>query len=178
MKSLFREVLITLFVAVVVFFVLQTTIQSSVVVGGSMEPSFRDGQRLLINKAVYHFREPTRGDVIIFHPPYEYGRDYIKRVIGLPGDIVEIRLGTVYVNGHKLQEPYIKALPAYTLQPYKVKEDSYFVLGDNRNNSNDSHNGWIVPRQNVVGKAWLSIWPPDEWSLIADYQLQEQVGAK
>lgn len=178
MRSFIRETLLTILIAVVVFFALQTTIQSSIVVGSSMEPTFRDGQRLLVNKAVYRFGEPERGDVIILHPPYEFSRDYIKRLIGLPGDTVEIRGGAVFVNEHQLKEPYIKSPPSYTLPPFKVPENSYFVLGDNRNNSNDSHNGWTVPRQNLVGKAWVSIWPPDEWSLGANYPLQEQLGAR
>ncbi len=178
MKSFFREVVVTFAIAVAVFFLLQTTIQSSVVVGSSMEPSFQDGQRLIVNKAAYRFGEPSRGDIIIFHPPNEFGRDYIKRVIGLPGDTIEIKGGAVSVNGIAMKEPYIKASPYYDIPLYRVKEDSYFVLGDNRNNSNDSHNGWTVPRQNVIGKALLSIWPPDEWSLAPNYPLQEQVGSR
>ncbi len=98
-------------------------------------------------------------------------------MIGLPGDTIEIKGGLVYVNGHPLKEPYIKSQPSYALSPFKVPVDSYFVLGDNRNNSNDSHNGWTVPRQNVVGKAWVSIWPPDEWNLGSSYPLQEQLGS-
>lgn len=178
MKNFVRETVVILALAIVVFLVLQTTIQSSVVVGSSMEPTFQEGQRLLINKAVYHFGEPSRGDVIIFHPPYDNGKDYIKRIIGLPGDTIEIRGGAVYINGARLQEPYIKAAPMYSLSPYRVQQNSYFVLGDNRNNSNDSHNGWTVPRQNLIGKAWLSIWPPKEWRTAANYPLQEQLSHK
>ncbi len=178
MRAFLREFFITLFIAVAVFFALQTTIQSSVVVGSSMEPSFEDGQRLIINKAVFHLREPERGEVIIFHPPYEFGRDYIKRVIGLPDDLIEIKTGTVYVNGVKLQEPYIKSPPAYTFGPFRVQPNTYFVLGDNRNNSNDSRNGWTVPRQNLIGKAWLSIWPPNDWRVVTDYPMSPEIGSK
>ncbi len=143
-----------------------------------MEPSLQDGQQLLINKVVYYFREPERGDVIILHPPPPYSpkaTPFIKRIIALPGDTIEVKNGEVYVNGSKLDEPYIKESPTYNLQQKKIPENEYFVLGDNRNNANDSHNGWTVPRQNIIGKAWLSIWPPGEWGLVPNYSLNEQL---
>ena len=177
MKGFLREILATLVLAVVIFLLLQTTIQSSVVVGSSMEPDLKDGQRLLINKVVYTFDEPQRGDVIVFNSPNNSQTDFIKRIIGLSGDTIEIKKGTVSVNGSKLYEPYIADPPSYTLQPYKVQENNYFVLGDNRNRSNDSHNGWTVPHQNIIGKAWLSIWPPSEWGLVSNYPLQEQLAS-
>ena len=83
-------------------------------------------------------------------------------------------MGAVYVNGSQLDEPYIKTSPNYTFSQQKILENEYFVLGDNRNNSNDSHNGWTVPRQNIIGKAWLSIWPPSEWRLVPSYPLQDE----
>jgi signal peptidase I len=140
-----------------------------------MEPNLHDGQRLLVSKVVYFFREPKAGEVVVFQPPNNGRADYIKRIIAGPGDIVEIKSGVVYVNGSPLDEPYIKAEPGYTYSPEEIPENSYFVLGDNRNNSNDSHNGWTVPRQNIVGKAWLSIWPPSQWGVIAAYPLAEQL---
>lgn len=175
MKTFFREFLITLILAVVVFFLLQTTIQTFVVVGVSMDPSLQDGQRLLVNKVVYYLHEPERGDVIVFQPFNDRRADYIKRTIALPGDTVEVKKGAVYVNDSQLNEPYIKNPPNYTTEQQKIPGDNYFVLGDNRNNSDDSHNGWVVPRENIVGKAWLSIWPPDKWGLIPNYSLEEQL---
>jgi signal peptidase I len=139
-----------------------------------MEPSLHDGQRLLINKAVYFFREPEAGEVIVFKAPKNPRDEYIKRIVASPGNTVEIKMGVVYVNGSPLDEPYIKDQPSYTLQAKKVPENEYFVLGDNRNNSNDSHKGWTVPRQNIVGKAWLVIWPPGQWGLVTSYPLAEQ----
>lgn len=159
--------------AVAVFLLIQFTIQSSIVVGHSMEPSLSDGQRLLISKATFFFREPQIGEVIVFRPPNKEQPDYIKRVIAGPGDTVEIKAGVVYVNGSPLDEPYIKDHPYYTLPPTEVPEDNYFVLGDNRNNSNDSHNHWTVPREDIIGKAWLSIWPPGEWGVVTSYLLPE-----
>ncbi len=145
-----------------------------------MEPSLQDRQQLLINKVVYYFHEPERGDIIILHPPPPYSpkaTPFIKRIIALPGDTIEVKNRAVYVNSSKLDEPYIKEPPAYNFQQKKIPENEYFVLGDNRNNTNDSHNGWTVPRQNIIGKAWVSIWPPGEWSLILNYSLNEQLAS-
>jgi len=177
MKAFLREILVTLILAIVVFFALQATVQSFIVVGSSMEPGLYAGQRLLIIKVAYAFGEPERGDIIVFHPPDNRQVDYIKRTIALPGDTIEVKEEAIYVNGSQLNEPYIKDHPKYTIQEQKIPGNEYFVLGDNRNNSNDSHNGWTVPRQNIIGKAWLSIWPPDEWGLVPNYPLQRQLGS-
>ena len=178
MKAFLRDTLLIIVAAVVISLLIQTTIQKSSVNGYSMEPSFQDEQQLLINKVVYYLHEPERGDVVIFHPPPPYNSEttpFIKRIIALPGDIIEIKNGAVYVNGLKLDEPYIKEPPAYNFQQKKIPENEYFVLGDNRNSASDSHNGWTVPRQNIIGKAWLSIWPLGEWGLVPNYSLNEQL---
>ncbi|MBI2869551.1 MAG: signal peptidase I [Chloroflexi bacterium] len=176
MKAFFREIVITAALAVAIFVLVQGTVQTFVVIGQSMQPNFETGQRLIVNKAVYAFREPVRGEVVVFEPPNN-GRqeDYIKRVIGLPGDTIEIKKGKVYINDAPVNEPYIASPPDYTVARLKIPEDSYFVLGDNRGNSNDSHNGWVVPRQNLVGKVWISIWPPGRWGIIPGFPLQEQL---
>ncbi len=171
MKGFVRELVITVGLAIVIFLVLQTTIQSSIVLGSSMEPNLENGQRLIINKAVYHFRAPERGEIVILHPPIEPQKEYVKRVIGLPGDTVEIHNGVVYVNGKALAEPYITDAPRYNLAPIKVPANNYFVLGDNRNNSNDSHEGWTVTSQGIVGEAWLRIWPLGEMGTVWNYPL-------
>ena len=177
MRTFLREVLIVIAVAIAVFIVSRTAIQSFVVVGISMEPSFEEGQRLIINRAVYRFREPARGDVIVFHPPNNQRTDYIKRIIALPGDTIEIKGEAVYVNGSQLYEPYIKDSPGYTLPQTEIPDNNYFVLGDNRNHSNDSHNDWTVERTDIIGKVWLSIWPPSEWGLAPNYPLQQQLAS-
>lgn len=177
MKAFLREILITAILAVVMFFTIQATVETFIVIGPSMMPSFESGQRLIVNKVVYRFREPERGDVIVFASPNGLHEDYIKRIIALPGDIVEIKNKSVFVNGSKLSESYIKNPPSYTLGELEIAENSYFVLGDNRDNSNDSHRGWVVPRQNIVGKAWLIIWPYGKWGLVPDYPLQEQLAS-
>jgi signal peptidase I len=175
MRFFLREVLGTILLAVVIFLLLQATVQSFIVVGSSMEPSLHSGQRLLIVKASYIFHQPEWGDIVVFRSPNNREDDYIKRIIALPGDMVEIKMDVVYVNGSPLDESYIKEQPNYSLPPQKIPENEYFVLGDNRNNSNDSHKGWTVPRQNIIGKAWLSIWPPGQWGLVTTYSLQEQL---
>ena len=177
MKAFFREIVITIILAVVVFFLIQATVGSFIVIGISMEPSFHSGQRLLVSKVTYRLHEPERGDAIVFQPADSQQGDYIKRIIALPGDTVEIKKGAVYVNSTKLDEPYIKSSPRYTTEQKIIPANNYFVLGDNRNNSNDSHNGWVVPRQKIVGKVWLSIWPPTEWEVVPDYSLTEQLAS-
>ncbi|MDD4860266.1 MAG: signal peptidase I [Dehalococcoidales bacterium] len=176
MKSFFKEVLITLVMAAIICVGFRVSLQTFGIFMTSMEPNFHEGQRLLVNKVAYVFGEPQRGDVVIFHAPGN-GGDYIKRVIGLPGDSVQIRNRAVYVNGTRLDEPYIMDPPTYTLDKMTVPQDEYFVLGDNRNNSNDSHRGWTVPRADIIGKAWLSTWPPESWGIVPNYPLGQQLTA-
>lgn len=134
---------------------------------GSMEPTLEINDRLVIEKISYHFNPPVRGDIVVFWPPESLTqpgkrRDaFIKRVIGLPGDTVEIKNGTVFVNGEGLQEDYIKAEPEYIWGPETVPADHYLVLGDNRNSSFDSHSWGFVPRENIIGRAVVRFWPPD-----------------
>lgn len=133
---------------------------------GSMEPTLEINDRLVVEKISYYFNPPERGDIVVFWPPDELfpegkRRDaFIKRVIGLPGDTVEITGGTVYINGNPLEEDYIKAEPNYVWGPEKVPDDSYLVLGDNRNSSFDSHSWGFVPAENIIGKAVVRFWPP------------------
>ncbi|MFH1002874.1 MAG: signal peptidase I [Chloroflexota bacterium] len=181
MKAFFRDTIATLVLALVLFFTLQATLQSFIVIGYSMEPSFHEAQRIMVNRIVYRLHDPQRGDVIVFQAPNGQNGDYIKRVIGLPGESVEIRDGTVYIRRDgqtfSLDEPYIKSTPSYNYHGGVIPANEYFVLGDNRNNSNDSHNGWLAARNDIIGKAWLSIWPPDEWGLAPNYALTPQVAS-
>jgi len=169
------EMLVTLVVAVVAFLLLQITVQSSIVVGNSMLPNLENGQRLLVSKVSYTFHEPERGDVIVFRPSNGRTSEFIKRVIALPGDTIEIKDGVVFVNDQPLDEPYIASPPHYSLNKIEVQPDDYFVLGDNRNNSNDSHKGVHAYKKNIVGKAWLSIWPPRDWGVAPNRDLSEQL---
>ena len=133
---------------------------------GSMEPTLEINDRLVVEKISYHFNPPERGDIVVFWPPdnlFPEGkrRDaFIKRIIGLPGDTVEVAEGRVIRNGEVLEEDYIKAEPTYTWGPETVPEGSLLVLGDNRNSSYDSHSWGFVPVENVIGKAIVRFWPP------------------
>jgi signal peptidase I len=133
--------------------------------GYSMEPTLHSGEFVIVNKLAYKLGEPQHGDVIVFRYPRDPEQEYIKRVIGLPGDVVQVRNGQLYVNDQLVDEPYIAAAPNYTMT-WDVPEDSLFVLGDNRNRSSDSHSWGPVPLDYVIGRAFLVYWPPEEWGLI------------
>lgn len=179
LRTFLREVLGTLLLAVAIFLLIQATVQPSVVIGSSMEPNLQHGQRVLISKVAYLFHEPERGDIVVFNPPENFASedDYIKRIIGLPGEVIEIKEGKVYIHqedGNVLildEAEYIDIPATYSFLSETIPPDKYFVLGDNRNNSNDSHGGWMVLRQDIVGKAWLSIWPAATWGLAPNYSL-------
>ncbi|NJN96699.1 MAG: signal peptidase I [Anaerolineales bacterium] len=170
-----REVGETIILTLIIFFLIQTVIRNFRVVGTSMVDNLHDGQYLIIDKLSYNsfvtgvlqMGGPQRGDVIVFEPPNRPGEDYVKRVIGLPGETVEIRAGQVFINGEPLVEPFQPMPGTYTMpNAVTVPNGQVFVLGDNRNNSNDSHNWGTLPLENIVGRAWLSYWPPNEWGVI------------
>lgn len=125
----------------------------------------------MVSKATYSFGEPQRGDIIVLHDPQDPNTDLIKRIIALPGDTVEVKDNTVFVNGTALVEPYVMEPPHYFMLPKEIPAGEYFVLGDNRNNSSDSHRGWTLPRKNIIGKAWITYWPPYRWRAMKHYNL-------
>lgn len=185
--AVIREVGETIILTLIIFFLIQTVIRNFRVVGTSMVDNLHDGQYLIIDKVSYNplvtdllkIGGPQRGDVIVFEPPNRPGEDYVKRIIGLPGEQVEIRAGQVYINGIPLAEPFKPNPGSYTMpNPMVVPEGQVFVLGDNRNNSNDSHNWGTLPMENIVGRAWLSYWPPTEWGVIPRDEPTEQATLK
>jgi signal peptidase I len=166
-----REILIILLIFLVVFTVVQLSLQSFRVDGPSMEPTFEDGQFLMINKLTYRFQSPHRGDVIVFWPPFHSEYPFIKRVVGLPGELVEIRNGKIFIDGVLYEEePTMQVTPRTT--SVLVPEDRYFVLGDNRDDSRDSSEGWTVPESNIIGKTWVCYWPPSDWGLTPGYSYE------
>ncbi len=165
-RSVARELLETVVLTLVIFLLVRTVIQNFRVEGMSMEPNFHDGQFLLINKLAYRLGEPQRGDVIVFRYPLDPSRDFIKRVIGLPGETVEIRNGQVYINNQFIDDPAAVNEASYNLSPTVLGPEELFVLGDNRPNSSDSHSWGTLPADLVIGKVVLSYWPPGDWGLV------------
>ena len=160
-----REIVETVLLTVAIFLVVNAATGRFRIEGDSMEPNLHNGEYVLIDKISYLLHSLDRGDVIVFTPPNNE-RDYIKRVIGLPGDTVEIKDGRVYVNGVVLDEPYLKSRINNDMPARMVEKGRYFVLGDNRNNSSDSRSFGTITPQSIVGRAWLVYWPPSDWSTV------------
>ncbi len=181
MRSTIRELFETIILALVIFLGLQFSMGNYRVEGSSMSPTLKAGEYLLVNKLVYtrierenlpfvdpdenadayQFERPKRGDVIIFEFPNNPERDFVKRVIGIPGDIVEIHEGQVWVNEIPINEPYVTHRDSRYYYKQSIPSGFYYVLGDNRMSSNDSRDWGLVPVENIIGKAWVRFWPLD-----------------
>lgn len=175
-RSWARELIETAVLTIAIFLIVRTALQNFKVEGDSMWPTLHNGEYILVNKVDYFIHSPHRGDIIVFNatPADQPDKDFIKRVIGLPGESIAIHGGSVWVNGKKLIEPYEAQKPTYTWplggasgcpstytkQGCMVPSGDYFVLGDNRNNSEDSHLWGFLPKHYIIGKAWVSYWPP------------------
>ena len=189
-RALVWEIVQTVLLTIAIFLAVRSVVQNFRVEGASMDPTLHSGQYLLINKVTYAradgtvldrfvddttpndeanyiFGGPQRGDIIVFRSPGQADKDFIKRVIALPGETVRIQNGQVFVNGRRIDESYVKHRATYDLEQKNVPPGAYFVLGDNRPNSSDSHLGWIVPADNVIGRAWVSYWPPTYWGVMS-----------
>jgi signal peptidase I len=156
----------TVLLSILLFLAINTISARIRVESISMQPTLYDGDFVVVNKLAYKIGSPTRGDIVIFrYPPDPNKEPYIKRIIGLPGDVVGARNQTIYINGVALDEPYISAPPSYNGE-WIVPEDSIFVLGDNRNHSSDSHSWGMVPIDNVLGKALVVYLPVAHWQVL------------
>ncbi len=167
------EILKTLGLSAVLAFGIRTFVaEARYIPSRSMVPTLQVDDRLIVDKVSYRFKDPQRGDIVVFMPPDEASvvctgpnaastsKDaYIKRIIALPGETVEVKEGRVFVNGQALQEDYLQEVPEYQYGPRVVPANSYLVLGDNRNNSCDSHYWGFVPRENIIGRAIVRFWP-------------------
>jgi len=172
MKYILKEIFPLLIMAVAIYFGTHVIFQQHIIEQTSMTPTLVEGQRIFINKLV---DKPDRGDIIVFNnPDNQKNTLLVKRVIGLPGEEIAVRSGVVYINNSPLTEAYISEMPHYTLPIQTVPDREYFVLGDNRNVSRDSHMGWTVPQDDIIGKACLSIWPLDHLGLIPDYAYADE----
>ena len=165
LKRIVLDILETLILAVVLYFGINAVSVRVRVDGFSMNPTLQDGEYILINRLAYKLGDPVRGDIVVFRFPMDPNQDLIKRVIGLPGESITVQDGKVMINGIPLEEPYIAAPPIYN-DTWVVPEGQLFVLGDNRNESKDSHEWGFLPLENVVGRAILIYWPPPEWQVI------------
>ncbi len=189
------EIVQTVLLALVLFLIIRNFIQNYRVENISMEPNFHEGQFLIINRFAYcpglHLDVPVvnlrlekawclwtpkRGDVIVFHYPPDPSKDFIKRVIGLPGETVEVRDGRVYINGELMSEPFGPNPGSYSAPPMTLPPGQVYVMGDNRNSSSDSHVWGPVPMKDVVGRAVLRYWPPSKWSVISQWSFPELGG--
>lgn len=165
LKQFFVDLLETIILAVVLFFAINAVSARVRVDGFSMVPTLQNGEYVLVNRLAFRNKLPEYGDIIVFASPQVSDLDLIKRVIGLPGDRIRISGGVVQVNDQVLEEPYIAAAPIYNGE-WNVPKGNLFVLGDNRNDSSDSHAWGLLPIENVIGKAVLIYWPIPEWTLI------------
>jgi signal peptidase I len=165
LRSWGRDLIIALSLAIVIIIFFYQPVK---VEGTSMTPLISDQERIFINKFVYRFEPIERGDVVVFWYPLDRSKSFIKRVVGLPEDIVEIREGQVYLNGKLLPEPYIPPESADfgTLSPTRIPAGEYFVMGDHRTSSNDSRIFGPVPRNFIYGKAVFAYWPVDHFGSI------------
>ena len=185
------EILQTVLLTLIIFLAVRAVVQNFKVEGASMEPTLHSGQYLLINKVGYArwqglplvgmfnrngspddpgyiFAAPQRGDIVVFRSPVQPDKDFIKRVIAVPGDTIEIRGGQVYINGEVIDEPYIRDRAPYMMPRQTIPPNYYCVLGDNRPNSSDCHVWGLVPAENIIGRAWVSYWPPSQWGVVPE----------
>lgn len=165
-----REMVETVLLAVVLFLVINLLTARVRVDGPSMEPSYYHNNRVVVSKVSYLLGDIERGDVIVFPAPPNPEEDYIKRVIGLPGDQILVQNGVVFINGEALVEPYISAPPINNMRTTTVPEDSVFVMGDNRNVSSDSRSWGPLPIEDIIGKAVFVYWPLDQIGVVEHYE--------
>ena len=193
MRRIVREMIETVLLALLLFVLMEFSVQNFKVEGSSMKPTLSQDEYLLVNKVtyarigmdelatlvpllhewsrgserpIYAFTPPKHGDVVIFQFPNDPTRDFVKRVIGVPGDTIEIKRGEVFRNGVALDEPFVTTPSSRTYPPVYVEVGHYYVLGDNRRSSNDSRDWGLVPEENLIGQAWVRYWPPDSLGFI------------
>ena len=173
-RAVFEIFLYFAVVACITFLIIHFVGQRTVVNGVSMQPTLSDGDNLIVDKLSYRFHDPERFDIIVFPFQFQDNTYYIKRIIGLPGETVQIMDdGSIYINGEKLEENYgMEVIKPETIgraaEPIELGDDEYFVMGDNRNNSSDSRTDMVgnIKRENIIGKAWLRIWPVSDFGVL------------
>ena len=174
MRELLNTAIYLLCVLGAVWLVITFVGQRTEVEGASMENTLHNGDNLIVDKLSYRFHDPERFDIIVFPFQFQDNTYYIKRIIGLPGETVQIMDdGSIYINGEKLEENYgMEVIKPETIgraaEPIELWDDEYFVMGDNRNNSSDSRTDMVgnIKRENIIGKAWLRIWPVSDFGVL------------
>ena len=174
MRELLNTAIYLLCVLGAVWLVITFVGQRTEVEGASMENTLHNGDNLIVDKLSYRFHDPERFDIIVFPFQFQDNTSYIKRIIGLPGETVQIMDdGSIYINGEKLEENYgMEVIKPETIgraaEPIELGDDEYFVMGDNRNNSSDSRTDMVgnIKRENIIGKAWLRIWPVSDFGIL------------
>ncbi len=174
LRLFLRESAETLLLALILVLIINTISTRIRVEGFSMEPTYHNNNYIVVSKMTYKFKEVSRGDVIIFEYPIAPEEDFIKRVIGLPGDTVEVANGNVILNGNILVEDYIVAAPVREYPSFTVPDGTLFVMGDNRNNSSDSRTWGPLPIENVIGRTIFVYWPFSDFGII-DYSGMDSV---
>jgi signal peptidase I len=165
--TLLRDAVEMLLLIATIYTLVNLATARAIVEGASMQPNFYTNQLVIVNRFAYYFGQPVRGDVVVLHNPQNPAEDFIKRVVGLPGELVEIREGRVFVNGTQLDEAYIQRFCASGCDGTWILDDEqYFVLGDNRGNSHDSHSFGPIDRKLIVGRAWIRYWPLSDVAVI------------
>jgi signal peptidase I len=169
--SVLREIIETILLAAIIWLAVNFATARYVVDGQSMEPNLHTGQFLIVSRLAYRFGDPQRGDIIVFDFPGNPSDDYVKRIIGLPGETVSIENGHIFINNVRLEEPYLPPddITTPTRGHWIVPEGEYFVLGDNRGHSSDSRSWGMLETSKIIGKAWISYWPPETWGLLPHY---------
>jgi len=165
--TLLRDAVEMLLLIATIYTLVNLATARAIVEGASMQPNFYTNQLVIVNRFAYYFGKPQRGDVVVLHNPQDPSEDFIKRVVGLPGELVEIRQGRVYANGTELEEAYIPRFCTSGCDGSWILDDEqYFVLGDNRPNSHDSHSFGPIDRKLIVGRAWIRYWPVPDIAVI------------
>jgi signal peptidase I len=167
-SKLFRDIVETMLLVAISFLVVNALIGRFRIEQVSMQPNLHEGEYVIVDKVSYALRTPERGEIVVLKSPTPGAPDLIKRVVGLPGEMIEVRDGQAYVNGTPLTEPYINGPIAQATPPRLVEDGRYFVMGDNRNNSSDSRLFGTIPAADIVGRAWIIYWPPSDWQILSD----------
>ena len=165
--NMLRDLIETMVLVAVAFLVVNALIGRFRIEQVSMQPNLHEGEYVIVDKVSYTFRQPERGEIVVLKNPSLGQPDLIKRVIGLPGETIEVRGGRTYINGQPLTEPYLAQPMVGDFPATQLQANQYFVMGDNRNNSEDSRRFGARPMGDIVGRAWIIYWPPADWQILS-----------